>query len=200
MFDQLRLLSASGFGIVGGFDAGMHDAGLLAPERKSRQRIVRTVNFKNADEKARWLDANARFDAWHGEKVRELALRFAKAPSHDPNDPDALARDFFRWVRDCIRYVSDPGGMEQLSSSDVIIEQGAGDCDDKSRLFVALCTCVRINARIRPCFEDPDVGERFVHVQAEVWMQSTNAWAACDFILRDLPFGEPPREGKKILQ
>lgn len=200
MFDPLRLLSASGFGTVGGFDAGMYDAGLLAPEKKSAQRIVRTVNFRNADEKARWLDANARFDAWHGAKVRELALRFAKAPTHDPNDPDALARDFFRWVRDCIRYVSDPGGMEQLSSSDVIIEQGAGDCDDKSRLFVALCTCVRINARIRPCFEDPDVGERFVHVQAEVWMQATQSWVACDFILRDLPFGEPPREGKKILQ
>lgn len=198
MFDPLRLLSALGFVTVGGFDAGMHDAGLLAPEQKSKQRIVRTVNFKNADEKARWLDANARFDAWHGEKVRELALRFAKAPSHDPNDPDALARDFFRWVRDCIRYVSDPGGMEQLSSSDVIIDQGAGDCDDKARLFVALCTCVRISARIRPCFEDPDVGERFVHVQAEVWLQGE--WIACDFIIRDLPFGEPPREGKKILQ
>jgi transglutaminase-like putative cysteine protease len=158
------------------------------------------VNFKSADEKARWLDANARFDAWHGEKVRELALRFAKAPSHDPNDPDALARDFFRWVRDCIKYVSDPGGMEQLSNSDVIIEQGAGDCDDKARLFVALCTCVRVTARIRPCFEDPDVGERFVHVQAEVWMQGESDWVACDFIIRDLPFGAPPREGKKILQ
>lgn len=207
MFDPVRLLSASG--LLGAYTdradqfktaRGFDDAGLLAPEKKKGQRIVRTVNFKSADEKARWLDANAKFDAWHGAKVRELALRFAKAPTHDPNDPDALARDFYQWVRDCIRYVPDPGGMEQLSSSDEIIEQGAGDCDDKARLFVALCSCVRIDSRIRPCFEDPEIGNRFVHVQAEVWMRAENDWVACDFIIRDLPFGKPPREGKKILQ
>lgn len=173
--------------------------GAVGPKEKT-ERIVRTVKFQNADEKARWLDAAAAFDAWHLPKVRELALRYAKAPSHDPNDPDALARDFYHFVRDGIRYVSDPGGMEQLSDSDVIIEAGAGDCDDKARLFKALCCCVRIPARIRPCFEDPDVGERFVHVQADVWMQAHEDWLACDFIIRDLPFGEPPREGKKILQ
>lgn len=198
MREVWRLLRASGFGVAFHGDAGALDAGVTS--KPKTQRIVRTVNFQNADEKARWLDANARFDAWHGAKVRELALRFAKAPSHDPNDPDALARDFYKWVRDCIKYVPDPGGMEQLSSSDEIIEQGAGDCDDKARLFVALCTCVRITSRIRPCFEDPDIGERFVHVQADVWLQAEGDWAACDFIIRDLPFGEMPREGKKILQ
>lgn len=198
MFDLARLLSASGFGTYAD-DAGMHDAGWIGP-KKDRSRVVRTVKFQSADEKARWLDANAKFDAWHGEKVRELALRFAKAPTHDPNDPDALARDFYHWVRDSIKYVSDPGGMEQLSDSDVIIEQGAGDCDDKARLFVALCACVRIPARIRPCFEDPAVGDRFVHVQAEVMLQSTGEWLPVEFIIRDLPFGDSPREGKKILQ
>lgn len=185
---------------MGGSHSPFADAsGDLQPVERT-ERVVRTVKFQNADEKARWLDGAAAFDAWHLPKVRELALRYAKAPSHDPNDPDALARDFYYFVRDGIRYVSDPGGMEQLSDSDVIIESGAGDCDDKARLFKALCSCVRIPARIRPCFEDPDVGERFVHVQAEVWMQAQDDWLACDFIIRDLPFGEAPREGKKILQ
>jgi transglutaminase-like putative cysteine protease len=154
------------------------------------------VTFRDADEKARWLDGSAKFDAWHLPKVRELALRFAKALSHDPNDPDALAHDFYKFVRDSIRYVPDPGGMEQLSDSDVILEQGAGDCDDKARLYVALCTCVRVPARIRPCFS----GEDFVHVQAEVFLASVGEYVACEFIIRDLPFGEMPRKGKKILQ
>lgn len=158
------------------------------------------MTFRNADEKARWLDGSAKFDAWHLPKVRELAVRFAKALSHDPNDPDALAQDFYKFVRDSIRYISDPGGMEQLSDSDVILEQGFGDCDDKARLFVALCTCVRVIARIRPCFTDPAVGENFVHVQAEVFLQSQNEYVPVEFIIRDLPFGEMPREGKKILQ
>lgn len=177
-----------------------HDAGDLGTAQEKTSRITRTVKFRNADEKARWLDGAAKFDAWHLPKLRALAARFATAPSHDPNDPDALAIDFYGFTRDGVHYVSDPGGMEQMSDSDVILENGAGDCDDKARLFVALCSCVRIPARIRPCFTDPAVGENFVHVQAEVYMQKFGEWVPVEFIVRDLPFGAMPPHGKKILQ
>ena len=149
-------------------------------------RIVRTVTFADGMAKANWLDAMATLDARLPE-TRGLALRFAKQRVHDPNDKEALARDIHGWVRDCIRYVNDPAG-EELSDSDQILAIGVGDCDDKARLFVALCRAIGIEARIKPCFE----GENFVHVQAECRVGRPPRWVLCELIVRGVAFGEKP--------
>ena len=43
-----------------------------------------------------------------------------------------------RYVRDSIRYVMDPAGVETLSTPARLMEIGAGDCDDKATLLAAL--------------------------------------------------------------
>jgi hypothetical protein len=149
---------------------------------------VRSVTFADAEAKANWLDANATLDARLPE-TRRLALCFAKSPVHDPNDKEALARDIHAWVRDCIKYVNDPAG-EELSDSDQVLAAGCGDCDDKARLFVALCRSIGIESRIRPCFDGPD----FVHVQAEACVGRPKRWQIVELIVRGVAFGEkPPR-------
>jgi transglutaminase-like putative cysteine protease len=170
------------------------DAGFVS----EGERVVRSIVFDSADDKARWLDAMATLDA-RLPLVREVARRFAKAPVHDPNNPEALARDFARFVRDAIKYVKDPAG-EELSDAEQTLRQGYGDCDDKARLFVALCRSMQIMARIRPCagvdVRDPD---DFVHVQAEV-KNDRGGWDVVELIVRGLDYGKLPKRGKQVLQ
>lgn len=47
-----------------------------------------------------------------------------------------------RYVRDSIRYVMDPNGVEMLTTPMRLIEIGAGDCDDKSILLASLLESV----------------------------------------------------------
>lgn len=152
--------------------------------------VTRSVVFRDAMSKARWIDAMCTLDA-RLPLVREMARRFARA--RDPNDAEGLARDLHAFVRDAIRYVRDPAG-EELSDAETVIDRGYGDCDDKARVFVALCRSVGIPARIRPCFR----GDDFVHVQAEVLVDGRVLVA--ELIVRDLPLGELPRKGSKVLQ
>ena len=124
----------------------------------------------------------------------------------DPNELGALARMFHRFVRDSIRYVRDPAS-EEFTDSDKILLRGYADCDDKARLFVALCRSAGIAARIRPCF----VGDDFVHVQAEVLLSSCEEGAACflegsgcewcvsELIVRGTEIGDgAPRAGRVL--
>lgn len=155
----------------------------------STDRITRTVLFADPVSKARWLDAMCTLDA-RLPVTRRIARSFA---AHiDPNDREALARDLHAFVRDSIRYVRDPAG-EEFSDSDVILDAGFGDCDDKARLFVALCRSVGLLARILPCF----IGGAFVHVQAQV--DFGEGWTVAELIVRDIPLGDLPPNGQKVL-
>jgi transglutaminase-like putative cysteine protease len=167
--------------------------------------ITRTTTFKGPDEKANWLDAMAALDARLPE-TRALARRFAMSPYNDPNQLGALARQFHRFVRDSIKYVRDPHA-EEFTDSDTILLRGYGDCDDKARLYVALCRSAGIVARIRPCF----VGDDFVHVQAETLLSDCEHGAACfqedpgcqwclsELIVHGLEIGDaPPRRGRVL--
>lgn len=48
------------------------------------------------------------------------------------------ARRVHAFVRDRIRYVRDPRGVETLHEADQLLRQKTGDCDDKSILAAAL--------------------------------------------------------------
>lgn len=158
------------------------------------QRRPRKIQFATLEEKARWLDANASLDA-DLSYVRQVAGRFARA--FNPNDHEALARSLHRFVRDGIRYVPDPG-EEEFADSETILKRGYDDCDGKSRLFVALCRAVGLEARIVPVFKPhPD---RFVHVQAEVRWKGSQAvrgaepggWLLAELILKNCALGQAP--------
>jgi len=157
-------------------------------------RRPRKIQFRSLAEKAAWLDANASLDA-DLTYVRGVATRFARA--FDPNDHEGLARSLHRFVRDGIRYVPDPG-EEEFADSETILKRGFDDCDGKSRLFVALCRAVGLEARIVPVFKKHPYS--FVHVQTEVrWPGSQNVkgaepggWLLGELILKNCALGESP--------
>jgi len=68
--------------------------------------------------------------------IRALAISLTRGlPDKDHRaEADAL----FTFVRDKIRYVQDISDVETLHTPDVILAQGAGDCDDKAILLAAL--------------------------------------------------------------
>ncbi|MGE0294704.1 MAG: transglutaminase family protein [Hyphomonadaceae bacterium] len=79
-----------------------------------------------------------------------------------------------RFVRDDIRYVRDPVGVESVATPDKTLEIGQGDCDDKSVLLAALLESVGHPARFRAIGLN---GGPFSHVlvQTKIGPQWVNA-------------------------
>jgi len=68
--------------------------------------------------------------------IRALAISITRAlPNKDYRGEVEL---LFNYVRDRIRYVQDISDIETLHTPDVILAQGAGDCDDKAILLASL--------------------------------------------------------------
>ena len=167
--------------------------------------VLQSVEFSTGEEKADFLDAMARFDA----RIPKLR-RFAgdEAARRDPNDRKGLAETMFA-IAARLHYVNDPR-WEEFSDAWTALERGWGDCDDKSRVFVALCTAVGLEARIRPVFDHQG---NFTHVQGEVrWPGSIKekkaqpgGWILAEFILRGSKLGDDPDDlprdaaGRRVL-
>src|SRR5580765_698551 len=117
----------------------------------------REIIFRTLEEKARWLDAAASFDALR-KGIQRVASRFTSEPR-----AEIRTRNIHRFVRDRIHYERDfqlsrnqPG--EEFADSPTVLRRGYGDCDDKARLFVALMRAAELvrplgtEARIRAVF------------------------------------------------
>ena len=63
-----------------------------------------------------------------------------------PKDQLAEVVAVFEYVRDQIRYVADPLDVETLTTPDRLIDEGAGDCDDKSTLLATLLAAIGIDS------------------------------------------------------
>jgi transglutaminase-like putative cysteine protease len=164
--------------------------------------IRRPMTFANLQDKANWLDAAASLDARHP-GIRELAIRFMKA--RGANDPRGIATDIHAFCRDSISYCYGPSHQE-FADSWTILNRPGGACDNcagKSRVFVALCRAVEIDARIVANFKNPN---EFNHVQAQVrWPGSQNepraeagGWLRAELIIKGVPLGAGPDEGQRI--
>ncbi len=164
--------------------------------------VRRPMTFDNLQAKARWLDAAASLDA-RDPNIRELAVRYEKA--YGANDPGRVAREIHRFARDGIAYCFGPSHQE-FASSWTILNRPGGACDNcagKSRVFVALCRAVEIDARIVPNFKQPD---EFNHVQAQVrWdgserepMAEAGGWLRAELIVQGVPLGYGPDVGTRI--
>jgi transglutaminase-like putative cysteine protease len=163
--------------------------------------IRRELTYANLEAKARWLDAAASLDA-REPHIRELAIRFEKA--RGANDPRGIATDIHAFARDAISYCYGPSHQE-FADSWTILNRPGGACDNcagKSRVFVALCRAVEIDARILPNFVHPD---EFNHVQAQVrWPGSgseptaeAGGWLRAELIVRGVPLGYGPEFGER---
>ncbi len=164
---------------------------------RTMRTVSRSIVFETWEDKAAYLDGVAWDDA-RLPLTRDVARRCALACS--VNRPDLIAHQIFRFVRDVVRYMPDPAS-EEFSDSDAVLRQGYGDCDDKVRVFVALCRSVRIEARVAPVLRRREGAPDFCHVQAEVrWpgsyqepMAGPGGWIVAELILRDAELGQEPQ-------
>lgn len=160
--------------------------------------MKRRIDFADLEEKARFIDGNARLESNQREVVA-LAARLCPRLSVPPRVfVLAYLLRVHSWVRDNIRYVRDPGGVEHLADCATILRRGYDDCDGKARLFVALCLAgnrflpIPCEAAIRPVFPTPEV---FSHVQAAVrvpWvtrLEQPDGWIGVELCLEGVPFG-----------
>jgi len=73
-------------------------------------------------------------------------------------------RRLFEYVRDSIRYVRDIRGVETLHTAERILEQGQGDCDDKSIILASLLEAIGHPSRLVAVGFKPGI---FSHVFVE---------------------------------
>jgi len=78
-------------------------------------------------------------------KVRNLAVRITRRIT-DMKRPQPIAEAVHRWVRDNIRYVLDPDGVELLQSPDRVLRAGYADCDGMSVLAAGLLSAVGVRS------------------------------------------------------
>jgi transglutaminase-like putative cysteine protease len=72
------------------------------------------------------------------QKIREQALAIFRAEGLPPRKYNLEMAALHAFVRDAIRYVKDPVGLELVQAPERTLEIGQGDCDDKSTLLAAL--------------------------------------------------------------
>jgi hypothetical protein len=158
---------------------------------------ARWINFADREAKAAYMADAARHDA-KDPAVLQWANAFLELPR--PDREQAI----LRFVQRCIRYERDPAwfddqgnrhGIELLDSSAVGLHRGFGDCDLKSRLFVALCLAVGVPAEIEPVFRG-DNG--FPHVRARVRAQG-GSWETADPTIVNSTIGKLPRHALTVL-
>lgn len=96
------------------------------------------------------------------QKIRSLAMDIVSAlPARSWNHEVARLHAF---VRDEIRYVRDPVGLELVATPARTLESRQGDCDDKSTLLAALLESVGHPARFKAVALN---GGPFSHVLVE---------------------------------
>jgi len=97
----------------------------------------------------------------------------------------------FRFVQWAIDYVRDPG-QEVLEDAATVLLRGYGDCDAKSRTFVALCVASGIPARGLPVRLD----DGFPHIAAEVYVGGQ--WQKADPTILNSAIGQVPAASSAI--
>lgn len=105
--------------------------------------------------------------------VRQLAVSLTKGLIQ--KDWNSEVNTLYKFVRDRIRYVRDINGVETLHTPEKILENAAGDCDDKSVLLASLLESLGYKTRLVA------VGFRknsFSHVYPEVL--HNNSWVSLE--------------------
>lgn len=111
--------------------------------------------------------------------IREFARSYVQDLSQ--KDIYGEVKRLFLFVRDNIRYIKDIRGIETLHTPEKILEQRAGDCDDKSVLIAALLESIGYECRFVAVAFKFNI---FTHVFTQVklrgkWisLETTEPWA-----------------------
>ena len=101
----------------------------------------------------------------------------------------AEIRALHAYVKDQIRYVRDPVGLELVQSPDKTIEIGQGDCDDKATLLAALLTATGHPARfIAVGFNGDPLSHVLVQTKVNSTGNDSKDWISLETII-DKPVG-----------
>jgi transglutaminase-like putative cysteine protease len=93
----------------------------------------------------------------------------------------------FEWVRDHVRYVRDPHGVESVTDPRMTVRRMVGDCDDQTALLCALFEAVGYPTRfVMGAYSVPG---NFEHVYCQVF--AGDSWINCDPTERQ-PLGYAP--------
>lgn len=125
--------------------------------------------------------------------VRHLALQLVAGLR--PKDYAGEVRALHRYVRDVIRYVRDIVGVETVQTPERTLENGQGDCDDKSTLLAALLQSIGHPARFEAVGFAPD---RFSHVLVSA--QVGGRWVPLETTIAGAePGWYPPRVVERLV-
>jgi len=99
-------------------------------------------------------------------EVRDAAIEVVQRAGLRSHDFVAQLAALFRFVRDRITFVRDIYDVETLQGPLKTLTVGAGDCDDRATLLVALARSIGIPAelRFRVAASDPSRPREFSHV------------------------------------
>jgi transglutaminase-like putative cysteine protease len=82
-------------------------------------------------------------------EVRAAAIEALDRYGAREHDPRAALGAVFRYVRDRIRFVSDPVGTQAVQSPRATLELGAGNCAQRATLLAAMARSIGIPAEMR---------------------------------------------------
>lgn len=77
--------------------------------------------------------------------VREAALRATR--NTDGKNALDMARGVQAWVKGNIGYIPDPHDYEMLTDPEILLQAGAGDCDDQAMLVAAMLASIGFKVR-----------------------------------------------------
>lgn len=107
--------------------------------------------------------------------MRALAIQIVSGVGEKDYRGEACA--LFQFVRDRLRYVQDVNGIETLSTPDVTLRTGAGDCDDKCIVLATLLESIGHQARFVAMGWGGNP-EAFSHVSCET--KAGTIWVNCE--------------------
>jgi len=126
------------------------------------------------------------------QRIREMALEIVRPLPERAYGQEVAA--LHAWVRDNIRYVQDPEGLELVATPIKTVQYGQGDCDDKSTLLAALLTSLNHPSRFAAVGLD---GNPISHVLVET--RVGDRWIPLETILNVEPGWYPPNVTSKFL-
>lgn len=105
-----------------------------------------------------------------------------------PRDFCAEIETVFSFVQLQIRFVQDINGVETLHTAEQVLEQGCGDCDDKSILLASLLESIGHPTRFVACgFERGSLSHVFVDTRV-----GANTWISLDASVTNPMGWRPP--------
>jgi hypothetical protein len=123
------------------------------------------------------------------QQINRLAVAIVQGTPDFQDMPKAQA--IFNWVRQNIRFISDPVGKEALRTPIETLTVAAGDCDCITTLIAALLGTIGIPAAAVTVSTNPEDPNSFSHVYPEAFVDG--AWVPMDCARPGAQFGLAPQ-------